>query len=231
MAGYDGYSMSNNARSAYAAGEKPLSKWAKSAILAEISEFAEENELNIDFDLFSKISASVLKAEFLKKSSWHHTSKFYNCTDFYSLCEEKILTLTDEEILRLSKIRAKSEKPKKSAEEKEIAEKAKEIYDKLNIIYISNITSLKSFGGVVSRWISGKMDLESAYAEALEAIRRQEEAKVNQWRRLPSDHWRQECVKCFDSSIEAYVAKELVGNGARSRKALDQIRVAISRGL
>lgn len=34
--GYDGYSMSNNARSAYDDGERPLSKWTKAAIMSEI---------------------------------------------------------------------------------------------------------------------------------------------------------------------------------------------------
>lgn len=228
MAGYDGYSMSNNARSAYAAGEKPLSKWTKTEILAAVHEIAEGNELNIDVDLLSKVSASVLRSEFLVKSSWHHTSKFYNCTDFYSLCEEKILDLTDAEILRLSKIHTKSEKPKKSAEEKEITEKAKKIYDKLNTIYLSNITKLKGFGGVVRRWTSGQMDLEKAYADALKAIKQREVTKINQWRRLPVDHWRQESVKYFDNNIETYVAKELVGNVTRNRKVLEQIKVAIS---
>ena len=33
MAGYDGYSMSNNARAAYTNEEKPLSKWTKSELL------------------------------------------------------------------------------------------------------------------------------------------------------------------------------------------------------
>ena len=73
--GYDGYRMSNNAKSAYASGEKPLGKWL-------LSDFKEEvkNELNIDI---KSIKGSYKK--FLKRSSWHHTSKFYNKTDFYSI--------------------------------------------------------------------------------------------------------------------------------------------------
>ncbi len=230
MAGYDGYSMSNNARSAYACGEKPLSKWTKTEILEAVREIAEENELNIDFDLFSKISAKILKSEFLEKSSWHHTSKFYNCTDFYSIDEEKVINLTNSEILELSKIRTKSEKPKKSAEEKEAAGQAKEIYDKLNVIFLSNITNLKTFGGVVNRWRSGKMDIGKEYAEALEALRTQEEKRVDCWRRLPADHWRQKSVSLFDSDFEKYVKNEIVGNVARGRKALNDIKLAILRG-
>ena len=36
MAGYNGFSMSNNAVEAYENGEKPLSKWRKSDILETI---------------------------------------------------------------------------------------------------------------------------------------------------------------------------------------------------
>ncbi len=75
--GYDGYSMSNNARDAYSHNIKPLSKWNKE-----------------DADAFSellgaKISLKDLK-EFLKlngQKGWHHTSMHYNKTDFYSLAE------------------------------------------------------------------------------------------------------------------------------------------------
>lgn len=227
MAGYDGCSMSNNARSAYACGEKPISKWTKTEILEAIKEIAEENELNFDFDLLKKVSVKVLKSELLVKSSWHHTSKFYNCTDFYSLDETKICTLTDVEIAELVKIKEPANK--KTTEEKETAEQAKEIYDKLNVIFLSNITKLKGFGDVVSRWISGKMDIEKTYADALEALRAQEERRIECWRKLPADHWRHEYVSLFDADLEKYVHEKMIKSGARSRKALDSIKLAIKR--
>ena len=34
----------------------------------------------------------------LYQSSWHHTSSYYNETDFYSIDEDKVAALTDEEI-------------------------------------------------------------------------------------------------------------------------------------
>ncbi len=229
MAGYDGYSMSNNARAAYASDEKPFSKWTKTEILEAAREIAEDNEINIDFDLFSKISVNVLKSAFLEKTSWHHTSKFYNRTDFYSINEEKICELTNDELLRLSKIRIKSEKPKKSAKEKETTEQANIIYDKLNIIYLSNITKLKSFGSVVRRYTSGKIDLEKAYSEAVETIRSREKVKVDCWRKLPTDHWRQECVRKFDTDIETYISYVLVSSSTRNRTTLAEIKETISR--
>lgn len=94
MAGYNGYSMSNNAVAAYANGEKPYSKWTKAEILSEIPE-------NIRGEA-KQLTASELKALFLKRTSWHHTSSHYNRTDFYSVtCE-----VSDTDISRMIAMRA-----------------------------------------------------------------------------------------------------------------------------
>lgn len=119
MAGYNGYSMSNNAVAAYADGEMPLSKWTKTAILDAIfenCEIAEEKE-----NLLRKMTAKELKDAFLKLSSWHHTSKFYNCTNFYNLDFEVIEEISIKEIKNIISNRQK--KARRSAEEIE-AEKA-----------------------------------------------------------------------------------------------------------
>lgn len=81
-AGYSGYSMSNNAVAAYEDGEMPLSKWTKSAILSELAELDYSQEIQ---DVAKKLTVAQLKDIFLFKSSWHHTSKMYNRTDFYSV--------------------------------------------------------------------------------------------------------------------------------------------------
>ena len=60
MAGYDGHSMSNNARDAYAQGKMPASKLAK--------------KLGV---------ATPTIRHFFDACEWHHTSKKYNQTDFY----------------------------------------------------------------------------------------------------------------------------------------------------
>lgn len=77
MAGYNGFSMSNNAVAAYSNGEKPLSKWTKSDILAEIPEDLREKA--------KALTVSELKTLFLVQTSWHHTSSMYNRTNFYSV--------------------------------------------------------------------------------------------------------------------------------------------------
>lgn len=92
MAGYNGYSMSNNAVSAYESGEKPMSRWTKPAIIEEIEKLIDSDELPAD--LLEELKA--LKKEdlqtFLTWSSWHHTSAKYNKTDFYKVNPETILS-------------------------------------------------------------------------------------------------------------------------------------------
>lgn len=109
MAGYSGFSMSNNAVDAYDNGEKPLSKWSKAEILQEIRIYAKENNINIDMEKLNKVSLPVLRESFLYKTAYHHTSKFYNSTDFYAIdfdtvnemvdleSVQKLLELTEEE--------------------------------------------------------------------------------------------------------------------------------------
>jgi hypothetical protein len=60
MAGYDGFSMSNNARAAYDAGLVPASK--------------------------TGVPAELVR-RFVRPAEWHHTSARYNCTHFYDRAE------------------------------------------------------------------------------------------------------------------------------------------------
>ena len=94
MSGYFGYSMSNNAVSAYRNGKKPLSKWTKKAILEALEEECEHGNVpNEALDLAKGMTVKELKEKVLECTEWHHTSKFYNRTDFYSVDEEKVLNL------------------------------------------------------------------------------------------------------------------------------------------
>ena len=74
---YIGRKMSYRAHQAYENGEKPLSKRKKDEILDLLSQ---ESELD-----FTDMTLPMLKEFFLIKSGWHHTGKFCNCTDFYSI--------------------------------------------------------------------------------------------------------------------------------------------------
>lgn len=77
MAGYNGYSMSNNAVDAYDHGAQPMSKWRK-------SDFVEYDEALKPFTL------DFLRRHVLKYAEWHHTSSKYNRTDFYKIGEYDI---------------------------------------------------------------------------------------------------------------------------------------------
>ncbi len=91
MAGYNGYSMSNNAVAAYSNGEKPYSKWTKSAFNTEISNMIINGDLPEEIiPEIEKLKVTELK-QFLVASSWHHTSCKYNRTMFYSIDADLIL--------------------------------------------------------------------------------------------------------------------------------------------
>lgn len=98
MAGYHNYSMSNNAVAAYAHGEKPLSKWRKSDILEAAAEYLQGQDAAAQkLAWLRSMPLSLLKLRALTRSSWHHTSKQYNKTDFYSLDEYFLDEMTEED--------------------------------------------------------------------------------------------------------------------------------------
>ena len=99
MAGYRGWSMSNNAVEAYKNGEKPMSKWTKKNIFEIIEKSG--CELNCSVEKLKKLPTQALKDICLSYSSWHHTSNHYNKTDFYSLDVDRIENLTDDKIEEL----------------------------------------------------------------------------------------------------------------------------------
>lgn len=122
MAGYNGYSMSNNAVEAYDNGEMPLSKWKKADIIEAINRYVEENEVNFNVDLLFKLPVKILKTKVLAKSSWHHTSNRYNKTDFYSLDEYYIDQLTDTKINEILEEYKNAKNDEEVTEEKWICE-------------------------------------------------------------------------------------------------------------
>ena len=107
MAGYDNYSMSNNAVAAYQTGEKPKSKWNKKDIINDLREQSED--LTVDIKSLEKLPISTLREIALVKSSWHHTSSHFNRTDFYMVDASRI----EEEDLKIE-IKEQTEKRVKS---------------------------------------------------------------------------------------------------------------------
>lgn len=97
--GYSGWAMSNRAREAYENGEMPKSKWTKAAILGGIAEVidGEYTELPEGFvEFLGAMTKQELFDEFVEWTSWHHTSKFANATDFYEINEYNVYHAVDE---------------------------------------------------------------------------------------------------------------------------------------
>ena len=103
MVGYIGFSMSRNAADARDRGLRPISEWSKGLILDTIMEAIEDEELTLQFDveLLRKVKLADLKREFLVNMEWHHTSKFYNQTNFYGIDFAYLEYLEEEDVLKL----------------------------------------------------------------------------------------------------------------------------------
>lgn len=102
MAGYYMWSMSNNARAAYNRGLMPLSKWSKKTILDAIKDHIESDdlELQFDFELLNNVKLSDLKRLALTYIENHHTSKFFNLTEFYGIDDHALENITEDEVMR-----------------------------------------------------------------------------------------------------------------------------------
>ena len=84
MAGYNGWSMSNNAVQAYEDGEKPLSKWTKNVLVYELADALDAEPEEVA-EVLKPYTVKEVKDKCLTYSSWHHTSSRYNRTAFYEL--------------------------------------------------------------------------------------------------------------------------------------------------
>lgn len=100
--GYIGHSMSRRAAEAYEDGEMPNSKWTKKAMVATIQSYCDEFDMSFDPDVLKGMRKDDMFERFFHKSSWHHTSKFFNETDFYKLDEDAVCgsfrPMTDAEV-------------------------------------------------------------------------------------------------------------------------------------
>ena len=230
--GYNGRSMSNRAVEAYENGEAPYSKWTKGKLVESIKEYADDNNIDIASSGIERLTAQELKDNFLSYSSWHHTGPLYNVTNFYSLNQESVSNISKEsvdEIIGSRKRNAASEEDRQNKRiEKEISETAKDVQRKLEVIYGSGVTGLKTFGGVVKRFVNGRFDVESEYSSAVDAIIKGEEQKIEQWRKLPEGHYRHKDVELYDNDPESYADKVIKKAGSRS--ALNTIKDHIRQG-
>ena len=89
QSGYVGSSMSVRAMEAYEAGERPRSKWTKALMLAAIRDACRDAE-RVMLPEVAKLRKDDVFSRFFVVTSWHHTSKYANATDFYGVDEAAV---------------------------------------------------------------------------------------------------------------------------------------------
>ena len=162
--------MSERAYEAYESGEKPLSKWTKTAIINTVLDYRNDFE----YDELKKYSKDVLKV-FLTYSSWHHTGTYFNETSFYSLDESFI---ENEKNYIIQVLNEKVKELKKEKEEKKILK-----LQKCKFKYIEWAGTRKhpkaiekeSYGIIKGSWIyykDGKKSLNGKYIHVVEIFER-----------------------------------------------------------
>ena len=81
-----GHSMSVRAASAYGDGEMSKSKWTKAVLIDRVV----QEDFFWPAGLLDSCLLETLRARFLRRSSWHHTGKYFNETVFYELDADAI---------------------------------------------------------------------------------------------------------------------------------------------
>lgn len=225
LGGYDGRSMSNRAREAYARGEKPISKWTKNTILDEI----ESNFEDVDVTALNKLTKDELVDNFLQYSSWHHTGSLYNATTFYKIKEDADFSNENIESILADRKPCKANETTEAERrlQTEVKNASDDVFNKMNIIFNSGASKLKTINGLYNRWDKGA-DIESMYADAVEHIKNADASKVDNWRTLPENHHRQELVKLYDNDINAYAQKMYGSEINRKGKLYQNIKNKVS---
>lgn len=115
--------MSNNAAKAYGNNRMPKSAWTKKAVLKayrECEEYEDKPKLLVDIlAVLEKAPLKTLKEVCLECTEWHHTSSWYNETDFYSI---KAFESSEELKLELAKA-LEADKKAKEPEKKHVLAK------------------------------------------------------------------------------------------------------------
>jgi hypothetical protein len=125
QSGYVGSSMSIGAMEAYEAGERPKSRWTKALMLDAIGDACRDAE-RVMLPEVSKLRKDEVFSRFFVVTSWHHTSKYANETDFYGVdemaVEEASRPMTENELSELRAEREAAEARARAEEEKAMRE-------------------------------------------------------------------------------------------------------------
>lgn len=99
--GYKGHSTSWNSIYAREDGEFPLSEWTKTKLVDAITAADP-----IKGQQCKQICLEALRCHFLKGAGYHHTSKWYNKTDFFALNSDAIECVTADKLSLLSTLKS-----------------------------------------------------------------------------------------------------------------------------
>lgn len=115
------YSPNWGAINAYRDGEKPLSRWSKADIMAQVTHMIESGQTTVDEELIphiKKMSLPLMKEWLLKKSSCHVTGNTNRHTWFYMVDKGSLEHLTKERIVQIIKGGEKDRNSHKNEESK-----------------------------------------------------------------------------------------------------------------
>lgn len=139
--GYQG-GMSKRAVSAYEGGEMPWSKWSKAAIIEAVL----DNNDDLTAEDLSRLKLNDLRDMFLASTSWHHTGKFYNRTDFYGI-KDNVSKMTREDFYREVKSNWEQEEYEKDvANNPELSEQVDNVWE--DVVYGD---TLKTAEGIIDK--------------------------------------------------------------------------------
>ena len=119
----------------------------------------------------------------------------------------------------------------KAEKEKDIllTERSKEIYRKLYIIYIYK-SDLKTFKGLINRFLNDKINIEKDFAESVEIARQKEEHRIKCWQGDANDwHNKEGIVDLYYKDISVYVLKMRgIKDCDMNKKFLKQIKTKLA---
>lgn len=209
MAGYIGYSRSVNSQESIDSFETPISLISR--IL--IDDFLSENDGNFTEEEIAILEkTAVVKWKFvasecIRPFSWHHTSKFYNETDHYSLYRiavyilEHIDNLNEAyKVYREAKKLTPAEISAKKAIKEEKEQAKIELEEKTKLFKYQK--QYKTLGGFLRSTGIDLNQLREKRAQAI--INKRNELNALWEKQLPKDHWNWKSIN-DDKFIESYI--------------------------
>lgn len=180
--GYIGKSESVNSKNAKLSGEYPISYWTKSHFIEMLSYEGADHLI----DKAQSLPLYILK-KCLVYSGWHHTSLYFNITEFYSLDIDKLASLSVEEI-KAAKNAHKQElalSTKKDDERKAIKRARKDLETRL--YYVLDFTHYKNLNMLIKAYDQGRIDLEALEEFRIEARAKKRIQLEKQWNKSFAD--------------------------------------------